>query len=126
MPVEQKKRMNRKLIRPNLSEYKDKASREQTKKKSHPPYETHAENYYYLKQMNKKILMTVEFLDGETIHGYVEWYDRDCFKLNRDDLPNLLIYKRNIKYMYKIDPPAKNTTAKSSKKDSSSSAQKKG
>lgn len=117
--------MNRKLIRPNLAEYKDKASREQTKKKSHPSYETHAENYYFLKQMNKKILMTVVFQDGETIQGYVEWYDRDCFKLNREDQPNLLIYKRNIKYMYKIDPPAAGAP-KSSRSAAASSAPKKG
>jgi len=30
----------------------------------HPPYDTHAENYYYLKQMNKKTKMAVVFADG--------------------------------------------------------------
>lgn len=95
--------MNRKLIRPNLAEYKDKMSREAAKKKSNPPYETYAENYYYLKQMNKKTLMAVVFLDGETVEGYVEWYDRDCFKLNRETGPNLLVYKNGIKYLSKLD-----------------------
>jgi sRNA-binding regulator protein Hfq len=100
--------MNRRLIRPNLAEIKDKMNRERErereleKRKVHPSYETHAENYYYLKQMNKKTRMAVVFADGEVMQGYIEWYDRNCFKLNRDDAPNLLVYKTNIKYLYKV------------------------
>ena len=78
-------------------------TRESSKKKTHPSFETHAENYYYLKQMNKKTPMGVVFNDGETIEGYIEWYDRNCIKLNRDDAPNLLIYKNSIKYLYKLN-----------------------
>jgi len=95
--------MNRKLIRPNLSEIKEKMSRESSRRKAHPSYETHAENYYYLKQMNKKTPMRVFFNDGETIEGYIEWYGKNCIKLNRDDAPNLLIYKSSIKYLYKLN-----------------------
>ncbi len=54
--------------------------------------------------MNKKVLMTIVFTDGEVTQGYVEWYDRDCLKLNREGEPNLLIYKSNIKYLYKHEP----------------------
>ncbi len=100
--------MNRRLIRPNLAEIrenreKESREREAAKKKMHPPYDTHAENYYYLKQMNKKTRMAVVFADGDVIQGYIEWYDRHCFKLNRDDAPNLLVYKTNIKYLYKVE-----------------------
>ncbi len=95
--------MNRKLIRPNLSEIKEKMSRDSAKKKTHPPFETYAENYYYLKQMNKKTPMGVVMNDGEVIEGYIEWYDKNCLKLNRDDAPNLLIYKSSVKYLYKLD-----------------------
>ena len=95
--------MNRKLIRPNLAEIKEKMNQEHeaVRKKSHPVSETFAENYYYLKQMNKKTPMAVVFQDGQVIEGYIEWYDRNCIKLNRDNAPNLLIYKRSIKYLYK-------------------------
>ena len=75
---------------------------ESAKKKAHPSFETYAENYYYLKQMNKKIPMAIVFLDGEVIEGYIEWYDKNCIKLNRENAPNLLIYKSSIKYLYKI------------------------
>jgi host factor-I protein len=98
--------MNRRLIRPNLAEIRDnreKEHRDAEKRKMHPPYDTHAENYYYLKQMNKKTKMAVVFADGQSIEGFIEWYDRHCFKLNRDDAPNLLIYKANIKYLYKTE-----------------------
>ena len=95
--------MNRKLIRPNLSEYKEKMTREGAKKKGHPPYETHAENFYYLKQMNKKIPITVVLIDGEKVQGYIEWYDKCCIKLTRENASNLLIFKNSIKYLHKFE-----------------------
>ena len=72
-------------------------------KKAHPPTDTFAENYYYLKQMGKKTPMAVVFQDGEILEGYVEWYDRNCIKLNRNGAPNLLVYKNALKYIYKLD-----------------------
>lgn len=109
--------MNRKLIRPNFAEIKEKMTRESARKKPHPPFETFAENYYYLKQMNKKTPMAVVFADGEAVEGYIEWYDKNCIKLNRDDAPNLLIYKNSIKYLYKLnEQKASKETQTSSKK----------
>jgi host factor-I protein len=95
--------MNRKLIRPSLTDYKDQRGKDSSKKKQHPSYDTHAENYYYLKQMNKKTRMAIVLFEGETVEGYIEWYDKNCIKLNRDKKPNLLLFKRSIKYMYKIE-----------------------
>jgi sRNA-binding regulator protein Hfq len=86
-----------------IRDNREKEHREAEKRKMHPPYDTHAENYYYLKQMNKKTKMAVVFADGQIIEGFIEWYDRHCFKLNRDDAPNLLVYKTNIKYLYKTE-----------------------
>jgi len=37
------------------------------------------------------------------VEGYIEWYDINCIKLNRDEAPNLLIYKDTIKYLYKLN-----------------------
>ena len=70
-------------------------------KKTPPAEITHAENFYYQKQMQGKTLMVVVLRDGEEVHGIIEWYDRSCLKLNRLDGPNLMIYKPSIKYMYK-------------------------
>ncbi|MEO8662465.1 MAG: RNA chaperone Hfq [Bryobacteraceae bacterium] len=51
--------------------------------------------------MQSKTPMVIVLKDGEELHGVIEWYDRCCLKFNRDGAPNLLIYKPNIKYMYK-------------------------
>jgi sRNA-binding regulator protein Hfq len=75
--------------------------RPEGQKRTSPPEQTNAENFYYLKQMQSKTRMTIVLRDGETLHGVIEWYDKDCLKVNRDGDPNLLIYKWNIKYMYK-------------------------
>jgi len=66
-----------------------------------PPEQTNAETFYYMKQMNNKTPMVLVLKDGEEIHGIIEWYDRNCIKINRQNAPNLLIPKHSIKYMYK-------------------------
>ena len=109
---------NRKLIRPALNrtdhprsdgdrrERRDGAERrdggERTNgKKMAPPEQTHAENFYYQKQMQAKTPMVLVLQDGEQIHGVIEWYDKYCLKVNRMGAANLLIYKPSIKYMFK-------------------------
>jgi host factor-I protein len=69
--------------------------------KAAPPESTSAENFYYLKQMSAKTPMVIVMTDGEEIHGWIEWYDRNCLKVNRDNAPNLLVQKRYIKYLFK-------------------------
>ncbi len=106
---------NRKLIRPTLPRAEAAPERREREridrperiersmgKKSPPPDQTHAENFYYQKQMQARTPMVVVLRDGEHIHGIIEWYDKSCIKLNRTNgHPNLLIYKANIKYLYK-------------------------
>jgi host factor-I protein len=68
-----------------------------------PPEATHAENFYYLKQMSSHTPMVVVLTDGEQVHGCIEWYDRACIKVNREGAPNLVIQKHCIKYLFKED-----------------------
>ena len=71
-------------------------------KKAAPPEQTNAENFYYQKQMQSRTPMVIVLRDGEEVRGIIEWYDRNCIKVNREDgEPNLMIYKPAIKYMYK-------------------------
>jgi RNA chaperone Hfq len=51
--------------------------------------------------MQTKTPMVVVLRDGEEVHGYIEWYDKNCIKLNRSGSANLMIYKPAIKYMFK-------------------------
>ncbi len=94
----------RKPARTGLLDAKEPSRRPPTVKKSTPPDQTNAEQFYYSKQMQGKTHMVVMLTDGEQLEGVIEWYDRDCLKLNRIDAPNLLLYKHCIKYMYKADP----------------------
>jgi len=130
--------VNRKLIRPNLAELKERFApnrapqgvastpagvhvperdpqhggsggappgpggpREQHKRRQVPPENTSAEAFYYVKQMTSRTPMVVILDNGSELRGHIEWYDRNCIKVNRDGAPNLLVYKHAIKYMYK-------------------------
>ena len=70
-------------------------------KKAAPAEQPNAENFYYQKQMQSKTPMVIVLRDGEEVHGYIEWYDKHCIKLNRSGAANLMIYKPAIKYMFK-------------------------
>lgn len=89
------------MNRPVMAEAKPPQKSNIRRQKPNPPDQTNAENFYYLKQMQSKTPMVVVLKDGEELNGVIEWYDRGCIKLNRDSGPNLLVYKSNIKYMYK-------------------------
>jgi len=116
-PSESDSFSNRRLIRPSLSrpehnhhhvsaptERRDRPERSDRPaggKKIPPPESTNAENFYYQKQMQGKTPMVIVLRDGEVVHGVIEWYDRNCIKVNRNGAANLVIYKPSIKYMYK-------------------------
>jgi len=92
----------RKLIRPSLAEIRrDQGLRAPSSRKMAPPEQTNAEAFYYLKQMQARTPIVVRLLDGEEIRGWIEWYDKDVLKVNREGAPNLLIPKHAIKYLYK-------------------------
>jgi hypothetical protein len=80
----------------------------QVKKRTPPPIETNAEIFYYKKQIDAHTQMVIVLLDGEEIEGTIEWYDRGALKVNRKAAPNLLVLKRNIKYMFKADERVEN------------------
>lgn len=83
----------------------------QVKKRVPPPSETNAEIFYYKKQIDAHTPMVLVLLDGEEIEGTIEWYDRGALKVNRKGAPNLLVLKRNIKYIYKADERVEQASA---------------
>lgn len=109
--------VSRKLIRPSLSapqprtepvsERRERLERTDrmgggSPRRIGPPEQTHAENYYYQKQIQAKTVMVVVLKDGEQVQGLIEWYDRNCLKINRNGGGNLLVYKPSIRYIYKL------------------------
>ena len=93
----------RKPSRAPSGEARDPSRRPPSGKKNTPPDQTNAEQFYYSKQMQSKTPMVVVLTDGEQLEGVIEWYDRECLKLNRNGAPNLLLFKHCIKYMYKAE-----------------------
>ncbi len=93
----------RKLIRPDLSEIKEQLTTPKAfrARKPVPPEQTNAESFYYSKQMANKTRMVIVLKDGEEIRGTIEWYDKSALKVHRQDAPNILLPKDNVKYMYK-------------------------
>lgn len=71
--------------------------------KQPPPSETHAETFYYKKQMDARTQMVFVLQDGEEIEGIIDWYDLDVLKISRTDAPKILLLKHNIKYLYKAE-----------------------
>jgi sRNA-binding regulator protein Hfq len=95
---------NRRTTRPSFTDVKDTKEPPRIRaKKPTPPDQTNAENFYYIKQMQAKTPMVIVLKDGEILNGIIEWYDKASLKVNRTEGPNLLIYKTNIKYMYKAN-----------------------
>ncbi|MGB5890226.1 MAG: hypothetical protein WBH75_09650 [Thermoanaerobaculia bacterium] len=90
----------RKLIRPERPEKKDGQARSMRRKQA-PPEQTNAEEFYFLKQMAARTPMVVVLTNDEELRGWIEWYDKASIKFNRQQEPNLLIPKHNIRYMYK-------------------------
>lgn len=108
--------VSRKLIRPSLSsppprtepvsERRERMERTERlpnngPRRPLPSEQTHAENYYYQKQIQSRTPVVVVLKDGEQIQGLIEWYDRYCLKLSRNGGSHLLIYKPAIRYIYK-------------------------
>jgi sRNA-binding regulator protein Hfq len=64
------------------------------------PESSHAEAFYFQKQMQQQTEMTVILDDGEHITGIIQWYDKCVIKL-RVGRSRVMIYKSGIKYLYK-------------------------
>ena len=104
--------VNRRIFRPGFAEPKEPVpvrpgnhaslnAGPAPSKKPTPPEVTHAENFYWIKQMQSRTPMVIVLEDGESLRGIIEWYDRDCIKLTRQGSPNLMVFKRTIKYVFK-------------------------
>ncbi len=93
----------RKLIRSSLAQIRREhgQSPAPSSRKAVPADQTNAEAFYYLKQMQSRTPIVVRLLDGEELRGWIEWYDKDVIKLNRENAPNLVVPKHAIKYLYK-------------------------
>ncbi len=71
----------------------------QHRSKCPPPDSTNQEATYLKSLSEKQRPVAIKLVDGETVSGWIEYYDRDMLRLTREGLPNLFIYKHQIAYV---------------------------
>jgi host factor-I protein len=65
-------------------------------KTHHPQTETGQEAIYLRMLSERQTPVTVQLRDGESLHGWIEYFDDRMIRLTREGKPNLFIYKRQI------------------------------
>jgi host factor-I protein len=67
------------------------------RQKSPPPGETGQEALYLRFLSEKQVPVKVKLRDGETVSGWIEYFDDRMIRLTREGKPNLFIYKQQIR-----------------------------
>jgi host factor-I protein len=66
-------------------------------RKSPPPGDTGQEAAYLRFLSDKQVPVTVKLRDGESVSGWIEYFDDRMIRLTREGRPNLFIYKQQIR-----------------------------
>ncbi|HEY8669646.1 MAG TPA: RNA chaperone Hfq [Terriglobales bacterium] len=68
-----------------------------------PPADSTNQEAIYLKALSEKQKpVAIKLVDGETVSGWIEYYDRDMVRLTRNGQPNLFIFKNQIAYVEEL------------------------
>ena len=67
------------------------------RQKSPPPGDTGQEALYLRFLSEKQVAVKVKLRDGETLTGWIEYFDDRMIRLTREGAPNLFIYKHQIR-----------------------------
>jgi host factor-I protein len=62
-----------------------------------PPGDTGQEALYLRSLSDRQVSVQVQLRDGETIDGWIEYFDDGMIRITRDGHPNLFIYKHQIR-----------------------------
>src|ERR1700691_1055621 len=65
--------------------------------KAPPPGDTGQEALYLRSLSDRQVAVIVKLRDGETVRGWIEYFDDAMLRLTREGLPNLFIYKHQIR-----------------------------
>jgi host factor-I protein len=65
--------------------------------KTPPPGETGQEGLYLRSLSDRQVVVNIKLRDGETVRGWIEYFDDSMLRLTRENLPNLFIYKHQIR-----------------------------
>jgi host factor-I protein len=62
-----------------------------------PPGDTGQEALYLRSLSDRHVSVQVQLRDGETIDGWIEYFDDGMIRITREGHPNLFIYKHQIR-----------------------------
>jgi len=62
-----------------------------------PPGDTGQEALYLRSLSDRHVSVQVQLRDGETVDGWIEYFDDSMIRITRDGYPNLFIYKHQIR-----------------------------
>ncbi len=65
--------------------------------KTPPPGETGQEALYLRSLSDRQVNVAIKLRDGETVRGWIEYFDDGMLRLTREGQPNLFIYKHQIR-----------------------------
>jgi host factor-I protein len=67
-----------------------------------PPGETGQEALYLRSLSDRQVNVQVKLRDGETVRGWIEYFDDGMLRLTREGKPNLFIYKHQIRTITEV------------------------
>jgi host factor-I protein len=70
--------------------------------KAPPPGETGHEALYLRSLCDRQVNVQVKMRDGETVRGWIEYFDEGMLRLTREGKPNLFIYKHQIRTITEV------------------------
>ena len=71
--------------------------------KTPPPGETGQEALYLRSLSERQVIVAVKLRDGETVRGWIEYFDDTMLRLTREGKPNLFIYKEQIRTITEVN-----------------------
>ena len=72
------------------------------RQKTPPPGDTGQEALYLRSLSDRQINVAIKLHDGETVRGWIEYFDDGMLRLTREGKPNLFIYKHQIQTISEV------------------------
>jgi len=64
-----------------------------------PPEETFEEAAFLKALGDEQKPVLIKLMDGQTVRGWIEYYDKNMVRVTRQNAPNLFIFKHEIMYI---------------------------
>ena len=84
--------------------------------KSPPPGDTGQEALYLRFLSDKQVTVSVKLRDGESVSGWIEYFDDRMIRLTREGKPNLFIYKHQIRTITELARKGEESRRRNSRK----------